>query len=193
MASLTSVDLQTRLSVSPQRWQFEAADNPYDLNWVLTRIALKGRNGRARTLQTRVVVWELADVVGIAERLAQGSRSSWHSRLLDSGLHLHMRRTDDRGDAFRVIALAAADGGPLSADFQALWRDEWLDVAGSGVWGVRMTCSRGALGVFASELEAELQSWPPRPWRRPDNGTLEMPAAALAWAERHRLVESGGG
>lgn len=192
MASLTSVDLQTRLSVSPQRWQFETADNPYDLNWVLTRLSLKGRNGRSRTLQTRVVVWELADVAGICDRLARGKRSNWHSRLLDSGLHLHMRRTGDRGDAFRVVALGAADGGTLPADYQPFWRDEWLDTPSEGIWGVRMTCSKGALGLFANELEAELQAWPPRPWVRPDNGALEMPVAALAWAERHRLVESGG-
>ena len=193
MASLTSVDLHTRLSVSPLRWQFETADNPYDLNWVLTRLSLKGRHGRSRQVQTRVVVWELADVAGICDRLAAGTRSNWQSRLMDSGLHLFIRRTGDRGDTFSVVALAAADGGPLPADYVPSWRNEWLDTPGAGVWGIRMTCSRGALGLFAHELEAELQTWAPRPWVRPDNGALEMPAAALEWAERQRKVEQSGG
>ncbi len=193
MASLTATDLQTRLSVSPRQWQFEDADNPYDLNWLNTRLSLAARGGRSRVVMTRAVVWELADVAGICDRLAAGSRSNWHSRLLDSGLHLHIRRASDRGDAFRVVAMATQAGGALPADFKAFWDDDWLTRPGTGVWGIRMTCSGSALGLFASELETELSAWPPRPWRRPDTGTLEMPASAQAWAARLRAAEGGSG
>ncbi len=191
MASLTATNLRTRMSVSPRGWQFEDADNPYDLNWLTIRLAVKAQKGRNRVVTTRVVVWELADVAGICTRLAAGTRSNWHSRLLDSGLHLNIRRTSERSDVCRVMALASTAGGALPADFKPYWDDDWLAQSGAAIWGVRMTCSRAALSLFAAELESELAAWPPRPWRRPDTGTLEMPASARQWAEKLRAGKVG--
>ena len=170
MASLTSIDLQTRLSLSPHQWQFEEADNRHDLNWLMTRVALTARGRPMRQIRTRLVSWEFHSLVTSCSDLASHRMAAWRSRLLDSGLHLWIDRTSDRGDVFRVVVLASGIGGALPVDFEPNWQGDYLAEPGSSLWGIRAYCSAAALGLFARELDDELQSFPVRAFQRAKHG-----------------------
>lgn len=192
MASLTSVNLQARVSVSPRDWQFDEADNPYDLNWLTTRVGVARQGEPGQAVLTRVVAWELiafAETVGL---MAEGRLSAWRSGLLDSGLHVQVDRAAERGDLFDVAVLVSHKTGPLPADFAPEWQDDWLFDRSCQVWGVRLMTTPAALGLFAAELQAELRGFEPRHWRRPDDVLVAPPTAGLRLELAARLRELTG-
>ncbi len=162
MASLTSIDLQTRLALTPRGWQFKDADNRHDLNWLMTRVALTPRGGSMREVQTRIVSWEFAAIATNFANLADRKMAAWRTRLLDSGLHLWIDRTSDRGDVFLVVMLASGIGGALPVDFEPNWQGDSFADPTSNLWGIRLFCSTAAMGLFANELGDELQVFPVR-------------------------------
>ncbi|MSP91237.1 MAG: hypothetical protein EXR79_05480 [Myxococcales bacterium] len=162
MATLTSSNLRGRLVLQPRGYQFQKADNLYDLNWlwVLARLWVPGAQGRV--FRTRLATWEIDSVVSHCLMLAHGQRAMWHPRFFDSGLHLWVRRSNERADLCVVTALLSQITGPLPADGLHLWHgDRYVDPEGL-IEGVRFQCTRAALAVFAEELRNATVPFPVR-------------------------------
>jgi hypothetical protein len=162
MATLVSSDLRSRLVVVPRKYQFRAADNPYDLNWLVVDARLQGPGVPGRVMATRLATWELDGMVRQLLLLADGQRSLWHPRFFDSGLHLWIRRATERNDACQVTALLSPVTGPLPVEALAAWNGQQLTRSVHRIEGVRFRCSRDALGLFALELGRALQGFPVR-------------------------------
>ena len=161
MATLTSSDLRCRLVLLPQDYQFRTADNIYDLNWVVVIGRLVGRGSPGRIIKTRLATWDLAIIVDSLQQIAHGERILWQPRFFDSGLHLWLRRSTERPDLLIATVVLAPVTGPPPHDLLANWRDDRLLYPG-GVEGLRFTCTRGALALFAEELRLVSSAFPTR-------------------------------
>jgi len=167
VAVLTSIDLHSRLSLSLHGYQFQLADNRCDLNFlhVVARVSHRGR--ACPPIRVRALTWELRGAADALDELSGLRMAGWKSRLLDSGLELHAERDPHRGDAFGIAALISTLDGPLPADLELQWDGARLVTEGGLVEGIRMRCSRSALGLFAAELHEDLDRFPVR--RLPKN------------------------
>ncbi len=163
MATLSSNDLRIRLVLQPRAYQFDDADNLYDLNWVTVnaRIVFGGRPGQV--MRTRLATWELQTIVAQCDLLARGQSSLWQPKFFDSGVHLWLRRSLDRGEYFDVAALLSSVSGPLPADTPKLWIGPQLHHPDGNLEGARYSCSRSALGLFVEELRESMVDFPLRP------------------------------
>ena len=161
MATLTSLDLRCRLVLQPLGRQFETADNLYDLNWLQVRASLFCGSDRVAQTHTRMLSWELADLASWCQRLARLEVDRWRPRLLDSGLHLGVRRIDD-GRTFRLWVVVSGVTGPLPAGWEERWQGSRLAHKEQDVHGLRMEVHATALGLFAEELAESALDWPPR-------------------------------
>lgn len=161
MATLTSADLRRRLVLQPRHYQFADADNLYDLNWVDVAARLVAPRAAGKIVRTRLATWELASMATHVAQMAAGERAQWQPRFFDSGLHLAMRRSNDRPDLVDVVALVSAVSGPLPVDIGQHWRGDRL-VHTAGFDGLRFSCSRGGLELFAHELQVLARAFPQR-------------------------------
>lgn len=165
MATLTSWDLRSRLVVQPRGYQFRAADNLYDLNWIEVMARLVSVRSPGRVVRTRLATWELVSVAEHCAQLAESSRAEWQPRFFDSGLHLWLRRSTERADLCSVTALLSGVTGPLPVDISDYWRGERL-FHPDGVEGLRFSCSVRALALFAEELRITMRAFPTRSLRQ---------------------------
>lgn len=161
MATLTSADLRGRLVLQPRGYQFSAADNLYDLNWitVIARLASPGHPGRI--VRTRLATWELAGMVTHLDQLADGYRTLWQPRFFDSGLHVWFRRSVDRPDIVQVTVVLSQVTGPPPFDVLEHWHGDRM-IHADGLEGLRFVCTRGALALFAEELRITMSAYPTR-------------------------------
>ncbi len=162
MATLTSADLRTRLQVVPLDYQFARAENAQDHNQVEVVARLAGPAMAARTVTTRLLTWELRGMVEACRKLADGQLAVWQPHFLDSGLHLWLRRSDDRGDRLLAVAVVSTISGPLPVEAASAWQGAILQVPGQALSGIRFSCSAHALAVFAAELQGAMLALPPR-------------------------------
>ncbi len=169
MATLISTDLRSRLVVQPRAYQFEAADNLYDLNWVQVFARLSGPSrglnsggGSGHIVRTRLTTWDLDGIAAMCLQLADGQRALWHPRFFDSGLHLWIRRSTDRNDTCQVTALLSGVTGPLPVEALDSWQGDRLSCPDQSLEGLRLRCTRDALALFALELRESLQGFPVR-------------------------------
>ncbi|MCO4762849.1 MAG: hypothetical protein KC502_15145 [Myxococcales bacterium] len=162
MATLTSLDLRTRLTLQVGRYQQREAESRADLNFLDLGVGLTWRAGRPHTGATRALNWELAELADVCGFMAEGQHSSWQSRLLDSALRLNLQRAVERGDAVRVACLLCRDGAGLPPHFVVDWDEDRLTNRRAGVVGLRMDVSRAAIAVFAAELAEEVARYPLR-------------------------------
>ncbi len=165
MATLTSVNLRGRLVLLPQRYQFGNADNLYDLNWVVVSARLVSPGHPGRVVRTRLATWELLGMAAHLDQLAANQRALWLPRFFDSGLHLWVRRANDRADLIHVTALLSPITGPPPHDVLEHWRGDRLTHS-DGFEGLRFVCTRGALAVFAEELRIIMRAYPTRSLRQ---------------------------
>lgn len=168
MSTLISTDLRSRLVVQPRAYQFEAADNLYDLNWVQVFARLSGPDAAhgGRVVRTRLTTWDLDGIAAQCLQLAEGQRALWHPRFFDSGLHMWIRRSTDRNDTCQVTALLSAVTGPLPVEALDSWRGDRLASPDALLEGLRFRCTRDALALFALELRNSLQGFPVRPLQK---------------------------
>lgn len=166
MATLTSVDLRSRLVLRPRDYQFDSADNLYDLNWLSVTARIGSQDPSGSAVQTRLATWELDAIALHCEKLANGQRAMWHPRFFDSGLHLWMRRSTDRSDHCVVMVILSEITGPLPVDQLDFWRDDRFHRPDGGLEGVRFRCTRSALAIFAEELRVAMARFPVRPLRK---------------------------
>lgn len=162
MATLISTDLRSRLVVVPRAYQFDAADNLYDLNWVQVMSRLCGPGTSGKMVATRLTTWELDGMAAEGVLLAEGQRALWHPRFFDSGLHLWIRRATDRNDMCHVTALLSPVTGPLPVESLDHWHGDRLLHPDQRIEGIRFRCTRESLGLFALELRAGLGGFPVR-------------------------------
>ncbi len=161
MATLTSADLRRRLVLQPRRYQFNDADNLYDLNWIDVVARLVAPRSAGKVVRTRLATWELASMAAHVAQMAAGERAQWQPRFFDSGLHLAMRRSSERPDQVEVVVLLSAVSGPLPVDISQHWQGDRLHRA-EGFDGLRFSCSRGGLELFAHELQLLARAFPQR-------------------------------
>jgi hypothetical protein len=168
MSTLISTDLRSRLVVQPRAYQFEAADNLYDLNWVQVFARLSGphtgsgHGQHGRVVRTRLTTWDLDGIAAQCLQLAEGQRALWHPRFFDSGLHMWIRRSTDRNDTCQVTALLSSVTGPLPVEALDHWHGDRLAWPDPLLEGLRFRCTRDALALFAHELRESLQGFPVR-------------------------------
>ena len=165
MATLISADLRGRLVIQPRCYQFSHADNLYDLNWVLVMARLVSPGAPGRVVKTRLATWELLGMAAHLEQMATGQRALWQPRFFDSGLHLWLRRANDRADLFHVTVLLSPITGPPPHDVLEFWRGDRMTHP-DGFEGLRFVCRRSALAVFAEELRIIMSAYPTRPLRQ---------------------------
>ncbi len=161
MATLTSVDLRCRLVLQPLGLQFEEADNLYDLNWLNMRAGLFCGGDRVGQVRTRLLTWELVEIASWCQRLGRLEAERWRPRLLDSGLHLSLRRIDE-GRTFQMWVVVSGVSGPLPAGWEQRWRDARLIHKAQDLYGLRFEVHATALGLFAEELAERARVWPLR-------------------------------
>jgi hypothetical protein len=166
VATLTSADLRARLVVAPRGYQFQHADNLYDLNWIWVQARLIAPGVQGRVIKTRLATWELDSIAAHCLLLADGHRAMWHPRFFDSGLHLWVRRSNERAELCVVTALLSAVTGPLPADGMNRWNGDRYRHPDGFVEGLRFHCTRAQLAVFAEELRACTSEFPLRTLRR---------------------------
>lgn len=161
------MNLVGRMHTTVRGFQFQLADNRCDLNWLWLDVGLVRHGGPRREVRVRAINWELVALADAVEQLADGTRSQWQSKLLDSGLRLAAARHPQRGDAFVVTAMVSELGGPLPADLKIVWDGEVATAEGGALHGLRIVCSRAALRLFAADLRESLCEYPTR--RLPKN------------------------
>ena len=161
MATLTAHDLRSRLVLQPRGYQFRAADNLYDLNWIVVVARLVSARHPGRVIHTRLATWELAGIAEHCQQLADGQRTEWQPRFFDSGVHLWLRRSTERANLCSVTALLSSVSGPLPVDIASYWRGERLEHP-DGVEGLRFPCSMAALALLAEELRTTMRAFPSR-------------------------------
>ena len=159
-------DLRSRLVVVPRDYQFLSADNLYDLNWLEVHARVQGPGVPGRVVATRLATWELEAMVGQLRLLSEGQRAWWHPRFFDSGLHLWVRRTNERNDLCQVTVFASPVSGPLPVEVLDAWDGQRLRRPVHRIEGLRFVCSRDALGLFGLELARALRGFPMRPLRK---------------------------
>lgn len=165
MATLTSADLRGRLVVQPRGYQFSNADNLYDLNWVLVAARLVTPSAPGRVIKTRLATWELLGMAAHLQQMASNQRALWQPRFFDSGLHLWLRRASDRSDHIHCTVLLSSVTGPPPHDVLEHWNGDRMTHP-DGFEGLRFTCTRGALAVFAEELRIIMHAYPTRSLRQ---------------------------
>lgn len=161
MATLTSWDLRSRLVLQPRGYQFQTADNLYDLNWIDVVGRLVAVRSPGRIVRTRLATWELSGIAAHCEQVARGERALWQPRFFDSGLHMWVRRSAERVDICQVTAVLSPITGPLPSDMLQHWHGDRL-FHPDGLEGLRFSCSRPALLLFAEELRLTMRAWPTR-------------------------------
>jgi len=166
MPTLISSDLRCRLVLLPRGYQFDSADNLYDLNWIDIGARIASPGEISRLVRTRLATWELDAIADHCVNLASGQRAMWHPRFFDSGLHLWVQRSSDRGDTCLVTVLLSAVTGPLPVDGLDLWRGDRFRHPEGLCEGVRFPCTFAALALFASELRAAMSGFPMRPLQK---------------------------
>ncbi|MFZ4578364.1 MAG: WapI family immunity protein [Myxococcota bacterium] len=166
MATLTSLDLRIRMTPLPTSYQFEVADNLFDLNWIWVKIRVSASGLPGHFVHTRLATWELASLAEHTDQLADGQRAMWHPRFFDSGLHLWVRRSAERNDTCIVTLVLSPVTGPLPADALPSWHADRFRHPGGQLEGARFQCSRAALALFAEELRDALTAFPVRPLQK---------------------------
>lgn len=166
MPTLTSADLRCRLVLIPRGYQFDSADNLYDLNWIEVSARLASPGDSGRVVRTRLATWELDAIADQCALLANGDRTAWHPRFFDSGLHLWVERSITRGDTCTITALLSDVTGPLPVGALDGWQGERMHHKAGLCEGVRFPCSFAALALFGGELRAAMGGFPRRALRK---------------------------
>ncbi len=166
MATLTSLDLRTRLHIAVRGFSLAEPDKRVEslaeMNFLKLHVRLAWHDRPAVERATRGLRWELTELAEACAFMAEAQQSFWRSKLLDSALVLELDREIERGDMLRVGALLKRDGAGLPPGFAPDWDEDRLTGQTLGIQGLRMAVSRAALGVFARDLETELAGFPKR-------------------------------